>query len=118
MCDNFLGPVSVFKDANFTVVYSSGSTCLTCLLLQFLDLLVSTYSSLIFAMFCKASLITVTLALLVAANPIIKEEGIRIDLPKRSSLTKADGTFDHDKAILQTYKTIKCVTMASTQAIY
>ena len=58
-------------------------------------------------MFCKASLITVTLALLAAANPVIKQEGIRIDLSKRGSLTKADGTFDHDKAILQTYKTIR-----------
>lgn len=58
-------------------------------------------------MFCKASLITVALALLATASPIVQEEGIRIDLPKRTSLTKADGTFDHDKAIIQTVRTIK-----------
>ncbi|TCD70576.1 Type I transmembrane sorting receptor [Steccherinum ochraceum] len=56
-------------------------------------------------MFCKASLFTVALALVASASPVIQEEGIRIDLPKRASLTKADGTFDHDQAIIQTFKT-------------
>lgn len=53
-------------------------------------------------MFCKASLVTVALALLASATPIAQPEaeGIRIPLGKRSSLTKADGTFDHEKAIL------------------
>ncbi|THH23146.1 hypothetical protein EUX98_g8032 [Antrodiella citrinella] len=57
-------------------------------------------------MFSKTSLVTVALALLATAVPTVQEEGIRIALPKRSSLTKADGTFDHEKAIIQTYKTI------------
>lgn len=58
-------------------------------------------------MFCKASLITVALALLASAGPVTQDEGIRVDLPKRSSLTKADGTFDLDKAAIQTYRTLK-----------
>ncbi|THH23150.1 hypothetical protein EUX98_g8025, partial [Antrodiella citrinella] len=61
-------------------------------------------------MFCKSSLITVALALLATASPIAQPEpvaeGITIALPKRSSLTKADGTFDHDRAIIQTTRTI------------
>jgi len=63
-------------------------------------------SPLLFTMFCKASLITVALALVAAASPIVQEEGIRIALPKRSSLTKADGTFDHDKFIIESAKTL------------
>ena len=60
-------------------------------------------------MFCKASLITVALALVASASPIIKEEGVRIELPKRASLTTADGVFDHDAAIISTVRTIKYV---------
>ncbi|KAI0792846.1 acid protease [Abortiporus biennis] len=58
-------------------------------------------------MFCKATLVTVALALIAAANPIVQpeERGIRIPLEKRSTLTKSDGTFDHEKAIRETYKT-------------
>ncbi|KAI0792602.1 acid protease [Abortiporus biennis] len=56
-------------------------------------------------MFCKATLISVALALIAAANPIqVEERGIRIALQNRSTLTKPDGTFDHDKAIIQTVK--------------
>ncbi|KAI0335089.1 acid protease [Cubamyces sp. BRFM 1775] len=57
-------------------------------------------------MFCKASLITVALALIAAASPVEEKSGIRIPLEKRSSLTNADGTFNHEKAILSTAKTI------------
>ena len=63
--------------------------------------------SLLVTMFCKASLFTVALALLASASPVVKEGGIRIDLPKRSSLTRADGVFDHDKAIIASHRTIK-----------
>ncbi|KAI0823444.1 acid protease [Trametes gibbosa] len=55
-------------------------------------------------MFCKASLITVALALIAAASPA-PSAGISIPLSKRSSLTNADGTFNHEKAILATIKT-------------
>ncbi|KAJ4480255.1 putative aspartic protease [Lentinula aciculospora] len=39
-----------------------------------------------------------------AASPT-ERHGIPIALPKRSSLTKLDGTFDHDKAVVQTVAT-------------
>ncbi|KAI0688123.1 acid protease [Cytidiella melzeri] len=51
-------------------------------------------------MFCKASLITVALALMASATPVARDQGISINLAKRSSLTKEDGTFDHEAAIL------------------
>ncbi len=60
-------------------------------------------------MFCKASLITVALALMASATPVVKDSGVSIDLPKRATLTKADGTFDHEAAILSNIKTHKCV---------
>jgi len=57
-------------------------------------------------MFCKASLLVVALALLATANPIEKAAtGVRIPLAKRSTLTKSDGTFDLEKAIVQTVVT-------------
>lgn len=62
-------------------------------------------------MFCKASLLTaVSLAVFSVANPAPfappkREPGTVIPLPKRSSLTTADGVFDWDKAILQTVAT-------------
>ncbi|KAI0825830.1 aspartic protease [Irpex lacteus] len=52
-------------------------------------------------MFSKASLVTLTLALMAAAGPIARDTGIRVPLAKRSSLTRADGTFDSDKAALE-----------------
>ncbi|KAJ3717430.1 acid protease [Lentinula raphanica] len=58
-------------------------------------------------MFAKASLVSfVTVALLAAASPLHPQQ-IRgpIALPKRSTLTKSDGTFDLDKAIAQTVAT-------------
>ncbi|KAI0368282.1 acid protease [Pilatotrama ljubarskyi] len=57
-------------------------------------------------MFCKASLITVALALIAAASPVQEKSGIRIPLAKRSSLTNEDGTFNHEKAIISTVNTI------------
>ena len=65
-------------------------------------------------MFCKVSLVTVALALIAAATPIAQETGIRIPLEKRGTLTNADGTFDHDKAIHQSVKTFKCVLACLT----
>ncbi|KAH9939219.1 aspartic peptidase domain-containing protein [Amylocystis lapponica] len=47
-------------------------------------------------MFCKASLLTVALALLATASPVTQESGIRIPLAKRGSVTKTDGTVDRD----------------------
>ncbi|KAI1795524.1 acid protease [Ganoderma leucocontextum] len=57
-------------------------------------------------MFCKATLFTVALALMASANPVTTKTGIRVPIEKRSSLTNRDGTFNHDKAIIQTVKTI------------
>ncbi|KAF9065021.1 acid protease [Rhodocollybia butyracea] len=54
-------------------------------------------------MFCKASLLSsVTFAMLAAATPLLQQlpRGA-IALPKRSTLTNADGTFDYDKAVAQ-----------------
>ncbi|KZT22897.1 aspartic protease [Neolentinus lepideus HHB14362 ss-1] len=56
-------------------------------------------------MFCKATLLTVALALMATATPVERDTGIRIPLRKRASLTKADGTFDHERAIVQTVLT-------------
>ena len=52
-------------------------------------------------MFSKASLITLTLALMAAAGPATRDTGIRVPLAKRSSLTRPNGTFDSDKAALE-----------------
>ncbi|KAI0632386.1 acid protease [Trametes polyzona] len=57
-------------------------------------------------MFCKTTLLTVALALLTSATPIIRDDpsveaGIRIPLQKRGSLKTTDGLFDHDRAVRQ-----------------
>ena len=57
-------------------------------------------------MLCKATLFTVALSLLASPNLVT---GVSVPLAKRSSLTHEDGTFNHDKAIYQTVKTIKYV---------
>ncbi|EPT04072.1 hypothetical protein FOMPIDRAFT_1046540 [Fomitopsis schrenkii] len=56
-------------------------------------------------MFCKASLLTVALALLASATPVVREASVRIPIQKRSSLTKADGTVDQDAVIRETVRT-------------
>lgn len=58
-------------------------------------------------MFCKASLVTVALALMASASPIAVDSGISIPLGKRNSVTKEDGTFDHEAAVLHNIKTHK-----------
>ena len=59
-------------------------------------------------MFCKASLFTVALAFIAStpalSEPIRVKPGIPIGLQKRSSLTNADGTFNHEKAVLHAVK--------------
>ncbi|PCH39030.1 acid protease [Wolfiporia cocos MD-104 SS10] len=55
-------------------------------------------------MFCKASLLTVALALAASAIPIADDTGIRIPLKKRSSLTRPDGSFDREAALRQQVK--------------
>ena len=60
-------------------------------------------------MFSKASLITLALALMASAGPLTQDTGIRIPLSKRHSLTKADGTFDVDKATLEHVRVHKYV---------
>lgn len=59
-------------------------------------------------MFCKATLLTVALGLMASATPITTKQGIRIPLGKRSTLQNEDGTFNYDKAVIQTVNTIKC----------
>ncbi|GJJ14501.1 hypothetical protein Clacol_008765 [Clathrus columnatus] len=56
-------------------------------------------------MFRKASLLAFIFCLSVIATPVKQARGVAIDLPQRRSLTKADGTFDYDRAVLQTRKT-------------
>ncbi len=59
-------------------------------------------------MFCKASLVAVAVALMASASPVIERDtGVAIPIAKRGSLTKADGTFDHDKAVMHNIKTHK-----------
>ncbi|KIP04061.1 hypothetical protein PHLGIDRAFT_76564 [Phlebiopsis gigantea 11061_1 CR5-6] len=50
-------------------------------------------------MFCKATLVSVALALLASATPVVKTPGVSIPLGERNTLKRADGTFDHAKAI-------------------
>ncbi|KAF8823613.1 hypothetical protein HHX47_DHR9000085 [Lentinula edodes] len=58
-------------------------------------------------MFAKSALVAfVTLATLATATPMQpRQAGGPISLPKRSSLTKSDGTFNYDKAVAQTVAT-------------
>lgn len=71
-------------------------------------------------MFPKATLITLALALVASANPIVEsgnaardvpatKTGVRIPLHKRGTLTNEDGTFNHEKAVRQIVKLKKCV---------
>ncbi|KAI0769926.1 acid protease [Fomes fomentarius] len=66
-------------------------------------------------MFPKTTLITLALALVASANPIVEsgnaardvpatKTGVRIPLHKRGTLTNADGTFNHEKAVRQIVK--------------
>lgn len=57
-------------------------------------------------MFSKAALVTVALALVASATPIIEEGGVRIELPRRS-LTKPNGVFDFEKFKIANARTIK-----------
>ncbi|GJJ14459.1 hypothetical protein Clacol_008723 [Clathrus columnatus] len=56
-------------------------------------------------MFRKASLLALIFYLSAIATPVKQARGISIGLPERRSLTKADGTFDYDQAVLQTRRT-------------
>ena len=60
-------------------------------------------------MFCKASLLTVALALIASATPIARDTGIRIPLRKRTSFTLADGTVDRDAVARERVRVIKYV---------
>ena len=56
-------------------------------------------------MFCKTTLITVALALIASASPIVKPStGIRIPIQKRGTLTNPDGTFNHARAVREIVK--------------
>ena len=65
----------------------------------------------LFIMFCKATLISVALALLATASPVVQTPGVSIPLGERSTPTRADGTFDYDKAVLENIKTYKCALL-------
>ncbi|KAI0701863.1 acid protease [Cytidiella melzeri] len=53
-------------------------------------------------MSCKATLVTVALALLVSSTPLKSDNGISVPLHKRSSLTNEDGTFAYGRAVEET----------------
>ncbi|TCD70579.1 Type I transmembrane sorting receptor [Steccherinum ochraceum] len=56
-------------------------------------------------MLCR-TLLAVAVALFARASPVINQgEGLRIDLPHRRSFTHANGTFDFNKAIIETART-------------
>ncbi|RPD78649.1 acid protease [Lentinus tigrinus ALCF2SS1-7] len=57
-------------------------------------------------MFCKATLLTVALGLMASASPITTKQGVRIPLGKRATLQNEDGTFNYEKAVIQTVNTI------------
>ena len=61
-------------------------------------------------MFCKATLLTVALALMASATPIAPKKGIAVPIQKRTSLKNSDGTFNADKALIESVKTAKCVS--------
>ena len=69
-------------------------------------------------MFCMASLVTVALALMASATPVVTpKRGISIPFQKRSELTNADGTFNADRAKFESVKTAKCaLSVISTRA--
>lgn len=68
-------------------------------------------------MFPTAGLLALALALLASAGPVDNEDnGVRIALGKRASLTKTDGTFDHDKAVLHNIHIYKYA--ASTRVLH
>ena len=59
-------------------------------------------------MFCKATLLTVALALMASATPVVtRKRGISILFQKSSALTNADGTFNADRAKIESVKTAK-----------
>jgi cathepsin D len=65
-------------------------------------------------MFYKAFLFTLTLTLFATASPVKKAgRGIHIPLSEPPTLTKPDGTFDLEKAILHGIVIQKYVTAAS-----
>ncbi len=58
-------------------------------------------------MFCRINLLVLAFSVVTFGKSTETEVGIRIPLAPRGLLTKGDGTFDHQKAILQSYKTRK-----------
>lgn len=56
-------------------------------------------------------LVALSFALGAVATPIVplSDRGIKIDLSRRGSLTKADGTFDYERFRASAIRTIKCV---------
>ena len=66
-------------------------------------------------MFCKTTLITVALALIASASPIVKPStGIRIPIQKRGSLTNEDGTFNAEKVAHELVRVQKYVLLYPT----
>jgi cathepsin D len=63
-------------------------------------------------MFCKTPLFTITLALLATASPVKKAGGIHVALSPPPTLTKLDGTFDLETAILHDVATQKYIAAA------
>lgn len=62
-----------------------------------------------FAMFVKASLIALALAMSTSASPVFEGLGASVPFGKRDGMTTADGWFDHPRAIQQVVKDHKYV---------
>lgn len=56
-------------------------------------------------MFWKTSLVLLALSLATAGTGVDRKIGISIPLKPRAVLTKDDGTFDHERAAFETYRT-------------
>ena len=57
-------------------------------------------------MFLSVTIVLSALGFVSSAtlSPINRHSGVRIPLPTRNSFVKADGTFDHDKAVMHGIK--------------
>ncbi len=58
-------------------------------------------------MLFSTGLLVLAFSLVTLGKPTVTETGVRIPLAPRTVLTKEDGTFDREHAVLQSYKTHK-----------
>lgn len=85
-----------------SVRFTSHSSCI-----------VSSFRPRLLTMFCKSTLLALALTLVASASPMAHEghhdatPGVSIPVHKRNTLTNADGTFNHERAVREIVKTKK-----------